>query len=210
MVKIQISYSNNNYDEIVGYLLEDCDGYNKGDMVYVFLDYDSNDLKINNELLTISKDNILKITDIESCILLLPVIKYGTIILNIIEELKLTIDSHIEIKCPYNIYHLFNKFLKCKHLNWVSEKDIIKCSDVTIIIKGDIVIASNQNTIITHNLADVSFIKTYGIETIKKMIDYSLENNIYADVSYIYYKCIRSNLHENKSRFFNIIYYDNI
>lgn len=210
MIKIEIKYISNIYDEILGEVEEDCDNFKKGQAVFAVLDYNCNNFKINNNHLLVPEKYIFSI-DNEYLPQLLPLLKYGTIIYNSIKLLNITNMSFIEINSEYNIYYLLCKYLEpyTKNIKWIDNINNCTKKDITIIINGYDIILENKYMHNSYNLLDDSIIDIYGLDMIKEALEYTNSHRIYADIIYIYITELKNllKLHTKKTRFFEIIAY---
>lgn len=206
MAKMHVCYSNCTYDELLGYLLEDSTVYKKGDMVFALLDYGSVE-QLDIDTVVIPEKCLLS-ADSQDLTQLIPVLRYGTIICNVIQELQIDTETTVELSCPYNIFCLLTKYLKpvCKTVRWINETGSFKNKDAMVILAEDKVIACKQKKTLCHDFSSTSLIETYGLDNICKVLDFSIKNSIYADVSYVPFKEVNPR-HSKKTRFFGVVAY---
>jgi hypothetical protein len=207
---VQIRYTSNIYDEILGEILIGNNDYKIGETVFVLLDYNKNDFNITNDILTVPSKYIIKINN-DYLPQLLPLIRYGTIIYNIIRLFNINKKSKIEIYSDYNIFFLLSKYIKLytNNIQWVEDINKIKQVDISVIINGNIIEIYNKSIKVCYDLTDVSIFDLYGIENIKEVLDYSEKHDIYADILYVYISEVRNirNLHNKNTRFIDVISY---
>jgi hypothetical protein len=204
LVKIKINYTSNIYDEVLGDVEEDTINYKKGDPVFALLDFNS-ELVINDNHLIVPEKYVLKLNNEPK---ILPLFKYGTIIYNIIKKFDINSKSTIEIVSDYNIFFLLSKYIK-KYTNkiiWIHDRNDLKYEDLSIIIQGNEINLYYKKYILYYNLNEHSIYDIFGIENVKEAIEYSIKNNIYADISYIHtYEIPNFSHNMKKCRFIDII-----
>ena len=205
MIKIAILYSSLDYDEIIGKILEtsDMSEFISGERVCVLLDYTTQCFEVQNEHIIVSERYVfhLGIDEIESA-QIIPLIKYGTIACYIIQNYNVTADTKILINSRHNIFTALVKFFKYK-TQFVSDKPNsphnikvnIEDSEDNITIIQD----TNSITIPLNN-----FVNTFGLENIKKVIEFIVQNGLLADVIHISRGNSLSRC-SSKSRFFDIL-----
>lgn len=205
LVKIKINYTSNIYDEVLGDIEEDTINYKKGDPVFALLDFNESELIINDNHLIVPEKYVLKLNNEPK---ILPLLKYGTIIYNIIKKFDINNKSTIEIVSDYNIFFLLSKYIK-KYTNkmiWLQDKNDMKYEDLSIIIQGNDIYIYYKKYILYYNLNEHSIYDIFGIDNIKEAIEYSIKNNIYADISHISTNELPNISHNmKKCRFIDII-----
>jgi hypothetical protein len=208
-----VSYSSVEFDEFIGIIIDNYGirEFDKGDKVCVVLDYNYPSfyfVKSANPLkeLLVSVDSIFKITsaiDDEDLPKIIPLIKYGTICCYIIQNFNINSHSIIHLDASVNIYKLMSNLFKCKTTH-VNSKLSDNC-EISISMKDNILNILTKDNHEEHiNFHFKNIFDVFGIENVKKVVDYVITNNLLADVIHITPNDFFSRTNKS-SRFFDII-----
>ena len=208
-MKVSVLYSSLDYDEFIGEVIEpDESGLKANQKVCVVLDYNNPSFKIceNYALRDVPTDCVFQMPDIiseEDYPQILPLIKYGTISCYVMQKYNVTPSTIVSVEANHNIYFLMSKVFKkiTNHVICNSHRN----SNVHITINDNIVDIDAYNI---HEHIDFHFenvINTFGIDNVKKVIEYVVQNNIFADVIHLSRKDSLNRSNGIKSRFFDIL-----
>ena len=214
-MRVSILYSSLDYDELICEVIDPEDsGLKHGQKVCVILDY-------NNPIFTIS---LIEDTDYfhlrnvpSECVFpmpdsieyndypqVLPLIKYGTISCYVMQKYNITPNTVVSVDASHNICFLMSKVFK-KITNHVLCNAQHIGSNVHITINDNIVDIETDNN---HEHIDFHFenvLGTFGIDNVKKVVEYVAQNGIFADVIHLSRTDSLSRSNGSKSRFFDIL-----
>lgn len=212
-MKVAVLYSSLDYDEFIGEVIDPCGSdLKKNQKVCVILDYNNPSFTIEEIDTPLSNLNVLR-----ECVfpmpqsieesdypLVLPLIKYGTISCYVMQKYNVTPSTIVSVDASYNICCLMSKLFK-KVTNNVLCNSRHKQPNIQITINENIVDINSANT---HEHIDFHFknvIGTFGIENVRKVMEYVAQNNIFADVIHLSRTDSLTRSKRTKSRFFDIL-----
>lgn len=211
-MKVSVLYSSLDYDEFIGEVVDPEDSpLKKGQKVCVVLDYNNPSFIIEAfeplSNLSVPKDCVFPMPEtIEESDYpqVLPLVKYGTISCYVMQKYNITPNTVVSVDANHNICFLMSKLFR-KVTNHVLCNSHHTPSNIHITINDNIVDIDSDNT---HEHIDFHFenvIGTFGIDNVKKVVEYVAQNRIFADVIHLSRMDSISRSNGSKSRFFDIL-----
>lgn len=209
-VRISVSCCSSDLEELVATVVETFEGslFRCGDRVFAVVDYRSCRLRFSKDRgplssMMLPETHVFRIPDAlddVECPQLIPLIKCGTICFYALQTHKISEHTIVALDCDCNVSHLMSRILRriTKHIHPADYAN----AHVRIRWHEDALEIESKGKLERIDFSVSNVIDVFGLDNVRKVIEYVAENDIRADVIH---RPTFSRSPSSRSRFFDVI-----